>query len=94
MECPEGDVERIELPAGPQQRIVLYVTDDNASQVDPAYAWAYIARDAESQAVDGWEIVSTGVMPLRQMGTAGNIFFQSGGQFVTQAAISVVYAKR
>jgi len=32
-------------------------------------------------------------MPMRQMGTAGNIFFQSGGQFATQLTVAVVYAK-
>lgn len=30
---------------------------------------------------------------MRQMGTAGNVLFQSGGQYVTQAAVVVVYAR-
>ncbi len=31
--------------------------------------------------------------PIRQLGTPGNVFFQSGGQFATQLAAIVVYAK-
>ena len=30
---------------------------------------------------------------MRQMGTAGNIMFQSGGQYATQVAVVAVYAR-
>ena len=29
---------------------------------------------------------------MRQTGTAGNVFFQSGGQYATKAALAVVFA--
>jgi hypothetical protein len=52
-----------------------------------------VTQDARDRAANGWRIVSTVGLPLRQMGTAGNILFQSGGQFVTRASIAVVYGR-
>ncbi len=84
-------MERIELEAGSNQRIVVYVSRDDGDAPDPVPLWEEIARDAASVEREGWAIVSTAVMPMRQMGTAGNWLFQSGGQYVTQVAIAVTY---
>lgn len=86
-------MQRFERAAGENQKIVVYVTDDTGGGLDPAGIFEVIGADATALDADGWRIVSTTAMPLRQMGTAGNIFFQSGGQFATQAAIAVVYAR-
>jgi hypothetical protein len=82
-----------ELQAGPNQLIVVYETDDTSSMIEPTSIWARVATDAERRAAEGWRILSTAVTPMRQMGTAGNILFQSGGQFATQVAVTVVYAR-
>jgi hypothetical protein len=79
--------------AGPDQLIVVYVSDDTGGMIDVDAAWASIARDAADRAAQGWRIVSTAGVPMRQMGTAANILFQSGGQFATQASIAIVYAR-
>jgi hypothetical protein len=79
--------------AGPNQVIVVYVSEDTGEMIDVDETWASIARDAQDRAAQGWHIVSTAGVPMRQMGTAGNILFQSGGQYATQAAIAIVYAR-
>jgi hypothetical protein len=85
-------MERFDYPAGDGQQVVLYVSDDAGVALDPDTLFAEVAADAAEFAGRGWRIVSIATMPIRQMGTAGNIFFQSGGQFATKAAIVVVYA--
>jgi hypothetical protein len=86
-------VDRIEYPAGDGQKIVVYVTEDVGQPLDPLGIFATVASDSAEEALAGWRIVSTAVLPLRQMGTAGNIFFQSGGQFATRAGLAVFYGK-
>ena len=86
-------MDRIEHMAGTSQKVVLYISDDRGAGLDAGSIFEFIAGDAATAEAQGWRIVSTAVMPLRQMGTAGNIFFQSGGQFATQAAVAVVYAR-
>lgn len=81
-----------EFAVGQNRTIVLYVSGDVGEMVDPVALWSAIAVDAQERAGRGWELLSTAAMPLRQMGTAGNILFQSGGQYSTQAAVAVVYA--
>ncbi len=81
-----------ERAAGADQIVVLYVIADTATPVDPGVLYAAVADDAAARSTIGWRIVSTDSVPIRQMGTAGNIFFQSGGQFTSQAAVAVVYA--
>ncbi len=81
-----------ERAAGNDQIIVLYVITDTATPVDPGVLYAAVAVDAAARATIGWRIVSTDSVPIRQMGTVGNVFFQSGGQFTSQAAVAVVYA--
>jgi hypothetical protein len=86
-------VERNEHMAGNSQKIVVYVSDDAGVGLDPDLIFEYVATFAGSEEDQGWRILSMTVMPLRQMGTAGNIVFQSGGQYATQAAVAVVYAR-
>lgn len=86
-------MERFEFAAGDGQQIVLYVSDDAGVGLEPEALVEEIAADAAELAGQGWRVVSMATMPLRQMGTAGNIFFQSGGQYATKAAIVVVYGR-
>ncbi len=82
-----------EFEAGPGQLIVTYWTNDTGAQVEPEGMASGMAADAARRAADGWRIVSQSTFALRQMGTAGNILLQSGGQFATQLAAIVVYAR-
>jgi hypothetical protein len=86
-------MNRIEYPAGTSQTIVAFVSDDSGGEVEAGELIATLAADMEQHERDGWRVLSTFGLPLRQMGTAGNILFQSGGQYVTQAAVAVVYAR-
>jgi hypothetical protein len=84
-------MDRVEHAAGDGQKIVIYLSDDRGL-LEPDVLFEDVAADAATLAGSGWRIVSKATMPIRQMGTAGNIFFQSGGQFATKAAVVVVYA--
>jgi hypothetical protein len=86
-------VERREHQAGPNQKFVVFVSDDRGYALDPDVLFEVAAADAAAEAEHGWRIASTTLMPMRQTGTAGNILFQSGGQYATQAALAVVYVR-
>ena len=86
-------MERMEYPAGEHQKLILYVSDDTGGPVEWDDLMAAFGAEAARLEIDGWRIVATSVLPLRQTGTAGNILFQSGGQYATKAALSVVYAR-
>jgi hypothetical protein len=86
-------VEKVEHPAGIDQSIVVFSSEDTGSQVEPDEIFSAIAADAVERDLAGLRIVSITFLPLRQTGTAGNVFFQSGGQFATKAAVAVVYAR-
>jgi hypothetical protein len=93
---PSTEIEGVsihERPAGADQVVVLYLADDTGSAIDPGVLYAAVADDAAARSSAGWRIVSTDSVPIRQMGTAGNILFQSGGQFTSQAAVAVVYRR-
>jgi len=82
-----------EFEAGPGQVLVVYTSGDTGGEVSvPAFA-RDISADAVLRAADGWRIVSESSFPVRQTGTAGNVFFESGGQFATQPSAIVVYAR-
>jgi hypothetical protein len=40
---------------------------------------------------EGWRLVSSNVLTLRQTGTVGNVLLQSGGQFATQLGAVIVF---
>lgn len=83
----------MEYAAGESQKVVLYVSADTGAPVDWNGIYFAFTSEAAELERDGWRIVSTSVLPLRETGTAGNILFQSGGQYATKAALSVVYAR-
>jgi hypothetical protein len=86
-------VDRLEYPAGKEQRLVVYVSSDTGGPLDGDELFRSFAEDATRLDGEGWRVVSTSVLPLRQRGTAGNMFFQSGGQYATKAALSVVFGR-
>jgi hypothetical protein len=80
-----------EFSAGAKRRMVTYLSEDDGSPVNLDAFAARVSAAAETEAARGWQIVSFNVFPIRQTGTAGNVFFQSGGQYATQLAAVVVY---
>jgi hypothetical protein len=80
----------IELPAGPDQTIVVYRPMDLSSELEPVSIFSAIAADAEARAARGEWIVTMAVMPLRHAGTA---FGQEGSGYETKAAVAVVYGR-
>ena len=60
--------------------------------VDPSAFVQALADDASARRPNGWRLVSVSALPLRQTGTLGNVFWQSGGQYATQAGLLAIYA--
>jgi hypothetical protein len=86
-------LEKREFEAGNGQLIVVYVNEDTGAGVDADDLAGELARDAAERQAKGWRLSSVTSFPLRQMGTAGNILFQSGGQYATQVAMLAVYSQ-
>ena len=82
-----------EQPEGEDQLIVALVNRDDSAPIDIEALLTELGRDAAAREQDGWRLVSVGGLPMRQMGTAGNYLFRSGGQFSSQAAVMAVYAR-
>lgn len=83
----------MDFPVGDSQLLVLYVTGDTGTMVDPVAVTGAIASDADARRVDGWRLASLTSLPLRQTGTTGNVFFQSGGAYATQEGLIALYTK-
>ena len=84
--------DRLEIPAGDDQLIVVFVNQDTAQMVDPSAFAQALADDAKARRPNGWRLVAVTSLPMRQTGTAGNVLFQSGGQYATQEGLLAVYA--
>jgi hypothetical protein len=88
-----SEIFKLEVPAGEDQLLVAFVNRDDASQINIEDLMAELGKDATEREREGFKLVSVGGLPTRQMGTAGNYFFRSGGQFTTQIAVVAVYAR-
>ena len=84
--------QRLEQAVGDDQLLVLFVNQDTSEMVDPSAFLQALADDAVARRTKGWRLVSVSAMPLRQMGTLGNVFWQTGGQYATQAGLLAIYA--
>ena len=82
---------RLELPAGDGQLVVIFVNEDTGGAVDVGILGNEAAADAAERRAQGLRLMSLASMPLRQLGTAGNVLFQSGGQYATQAGLIAAY---
>ena len=85
--------DRLELAAGEDQLIVVFLSKDTQSMIDVGGLTNAVAEDAAQRRQAGWRLLSVASMPMRQMGTAGNVFFQSGGQYITRAALIATYSR-
>lgn len=82
-----------ERAVGEDQLLVLFYSEDRGEAVDIAALFDAVGHDATTRAPAGWRLVSTDTFSTRQMGTAGNMLFQTGGQFSTQAATLAIYRR-
>ena len=80
---------RNDYPAGSDQVLVVYVSDDTGSEVDPTALYAQIAGDAGERAKLGLHIVSIAAVPIRH---AGVYLGRAGSGYETRIAVAVVYA--
>jgi hypothetical protein len=87
------EYSKLELPAGEGQLIVVYVNQDTGQPIDVGVIGNEIAADSALRLAAGWNLRSVATAPMRQMGTTGNILFQSGGQYATQVGWLVVYGR-
>ena len=80
-----------EYPAGEGRLLVLYLSDDDGSEVDPAELLARMGADAASRAAGGWRLESMAGLPLRHAGQ--KMFGVEGSGYTTKAAIGCLYAR-
>jgi hypothetical protein len=78
-----------ELIAGANQSIVVYLSSDTGTEVDPMALYAEVALDAERRSEAGQRIVSMASVPVRH---AGVLMGRQGSGFETKIAVAVVYA--
>jgi hypothetical protein len=78
-----------EFNAGPNQKIVVYLSEDTGTEIDPTGLYGAIAQDAEARAASGWRIVSTAAVPVRH---AGAFLGREGSGYETKVSVAVVYA--
>jgi hypothetical protein len=76
--------------AGNGQTIVVYVSEDTGSEVDPAELYAAVARDAADRAAGGERIVSMAASPLRH---SAAYLGREGSGYETKPCVAVVYAR-
>ena len=82
-------METNELDAGANQTIVVYVSPDTRSEVDPLAIYGDIAADAAIRAAAGQRIVSMAAVPVRH---AQAMMSMQGSGYETKVAVAVVYS--
>jgi hypothetical protein len=78
-----------EFQAGANQTIVVYLSPDTGSEVDPTAIYGDIAQDAAKRAAGGQRIVSMAAVPTRH---SQGFMARQGSGYETKLAIAVVYA--
>ena len=85
-----GTTRQIELEAGPDHVLVLYLPADVSSELDPVAIFKEIAADAGERASSGLRMLSMTSMPLRHAGVA---FGGGGSGYETKVAVAVLYER-
>jgi hypothetical protein len=75
--------------AGNGQSIVVYVSPDTGSEIDPTSSYGEIARDAEQRSAAGQRILSVAAVPTRD---SAAFLGREGSGYETKFAVAVVYA--
>jgi hypothetical protein len=78
-----------EFSAGPNQSIVVYMSDDTSAEIIPATLYQAVAADAAQRAATGWRIVSTAAVPVRH---AAAFMGREGSGYETKFSVAVVYS--
>lgn len=82
-------MQQNEFPAGTNQTIVVYLSDDTGGEVDPMVLYQEISDDAGLRATNGYRIVSMASVPLRHSGV---FMGREGSGYETKVAVAVVYS--
>ncbi len=89
----EGVTQVTVFAAGEDHKLATYYSDDTATEVDADAFTAAVAIRIGEEAEAGWRPVSTSVFPSRQIGSAGNVLFQTGGAVSTLLVAVVRYER-
>jgi hypothetical protein len=79
-----------EFTAGPDQTIVVYVSPDTGTEVDPVALYAEIAEDAARRAGSGERIVSMAAVPIRHTGL---FLGREGSGYESKIAVAVIFGR-
>ena len=82
-------MQHTDFPAGPNQTLVAYLSDDTSNEIDPTQMFAEVAEDAQARSANGWSIVSIAAVPTRH---AQAFLGREGSGYETKAAVAVVYS--
>ena len=82
-------MQHTDFPAGPNQTLVAYLSDDTSDEIDPTQMFGEVAADAQNRAASGWSIVSIAALPTRH---AQAFLGREGSGYETKAAVAVVYS--
>ncbi|MFN8138127.1 MAG: hypothetical protein U0R79_11280 [Propionicimonas sp.] len=78
----------------PQRTLVVsFASDDTGEMVDLDAFARQVGDSIVQRTADGWRLISSSVVTLRQVGTMGNMMFQSGGQYATQLGAVIVFQR-
>jgi hypothetical protein len=80
-------VQHFDFPAGPNQTLVAYISDDTSTEIDTTQMFGEVAADAQNRAANGWTIVSLTALPTRH---AQAFLGREGSGYETKAAVAVV----
>ena len=83
-------MEMLELEAGPDHVIVLYLPPDVSSEIDPVAIFSGIAADATTRATTGLRMLSMTTMPLRHGGAWAGA---EGSGYQTKTSVAVLYER-
>lgn len=79
--------------SGRRTLVLTLKSADRAKAVDLDQFGRGIAEAIARREGEGWRLVSSSVLTLRQLGTTGNVLLQSGGQFATQLGAVIVFQR-
>jgi len=86
----------VDRAIGDQQVIVHYSSaawNDTTGKGVSEVLLGIVGDDAETRSLEGWRITAWDTATTRFMGTLANMTFDTGGSYVTEAVVTVVYSR-
>ncbi len=86
----------VERAIGDRQVIVHYDSaawNDTTGKGLSEVLLGIVGDDAEARSLEGWRITAWDTATTRFMGTLANMTFDTGGSYVTEVVVTVVYSR-